>query len=354
MRKLLLSFLLLFFLFPSISSAEEDFPFVGRITGNRLNARVGTGANSVVVKQLDKGSLVLVLKEEQGWYFIEPPEGTSFWIYSSLIRDGWPKSDGINVRSGAGTHYPVVCQVDRNSSLDILSEKAEWTQISPPQGSSVVVNKEYVTYFSAPENYALKLEEEKLSKELFEQAEVFRKQELSQKMADIDFNAVLEKYQSIQERFPGSPMTDKVEARIKDTEAKINVAEREIRAMELRKKRAAVRIPKKTETIALTKKETIKKQVAIPVKKKQIVQKREPVLLSFEGLLRPVRGQNQQLFTHQLQGGFLNTRRLCLLSAPKLDLSSYHNKKVRVWGQFVAAEVEGVSGIRVERLELAR
>jgi len=44
---------------------------------------------------------------------------------------------------------------------------------------------------------------------------------------------------------------------------------------------------------------------------------------------------------------------MCLLSAPAINLSSYHNKKVRVWGNFVAAKVDGISGIRVERIELA-
>lgn len=349
MRKFLFSLFCLSLLFPITPSfSEGELPFVGRVTGNRVNVRVGSNANTAVVTQLNKGKLVLVLEEDDAFFFIEPPEGTTFWIYSRLVRDGWPKSDDVNVRSGPGTHYPIVCQVDKNTSLDIVEEKEKWIRIRPPQGSTAKINKDYVVYFSTPENYAAKLEEEKISQEQFKEIEAFRRVELNKSMMEINFDLLLGKYQNLLDQFPGSPLTDKIEARIKDTQSKKEVAERELRAQEMRRKRAAVRIPKKSDPQSTTK-------VIQTTKKPKVVKKNpEAVLLSFEGLLRPIRKQSNFQFTHQLQGGFLNTRRLCLLSAPQINLSSYHNKKVRVWGQFVNADNEGLSGIRVERIELAR
>ncbi len=336
MRKILNSLFCLFFLLSDFSIAEQTFPFVGRVTGSRVNVRAGDDMNSAVVTQLDKGKLVFVLQEDGETYCIEPPDGVTFWISSKFVREGWPKSDGVNVRSGAGTHYPVACKVDKNSSLDIVKEAGEWTEIVPPKGSTVKISKEYVAYFATPENYLAKLEEEKVSQELFAQAEDFRRQELNKPMAEINFDLILEKYQAIVTRYPGSPMEEKVQARVHDTNAKKEVAVRELEGLEMKKKRAEVKIPEATEN-----------------KVRTVLVSKEPEFTSqsFEGLLIPVKQKSSQ-FTHQLQGGFLNTRRLCLLSAPDLNLFSYHNKKVRVWGKFVAAEVEGLSGVLVERVEL--
>lgn len=341
-------FLLTFMALTWPAPAQEELPYMGRVQGSRVNVRAGSGANSVVLTQLNRGDLVLVLNQDQDWCQIEPPKGTAFWIYTKLLKDGWPKTDGVNVRSGPGTHYAAVCTVDTTTSLLILESAGEWTKIAPPPNARVLISRDYVSYFSSPDGYEEKLLAEERSKELFKEAEAFRRAELRKSMAEIDFEAILKKYNAIKDVFPEAAMIDQVDSRIADTEAKMKVAARELEAAEMRRKRAAVRIPPK-ETIK-TPAKPAKKMSAVRIDKK----KKEEVLLSFEGRLRPVKNIPGKIFTHQLQGGFLNTRRLCLLSAPDIDLSSYHNKKVRVWGEFVAAEGAGVSGIRVERIELAR
>lgn len=343
----------------NFSFTEESFPFIGRVAGARVNVRASASEDAEVLIQLNRGDLVTVLSEENGWLKIEPPKGTTFWVHSKMLKDGWVKTDGVNVRSGPGTHYAAVCQVNKETSIDVVEQKGDWVRILPPLNSSVWVNKELVRYFSAPQDYLVKLEEEKEADRKFQEAEAFRTLELRQEMKEIDFDAVLAKYREIVDRYPESKEFEKARSRLADTEAKKEVALREIEAAEMRAKRAAVRIPTMAKPEPIAPPATVGKPVVKPTttssKKMQVDEEADDSLQSFVGKLKKIRTPTDTPFDYQLMGGFLDTRRLCYLTpADNLSLSSYLGRKVRVTGHFVSEEKSGVAAIRVERIEQVR
>jgi len=219
MTKSLFLLLIALTFFPISIDAEDESPYVGRVIGNRVNVRAGIDGDSVVLTQLKKGNFVHVLSVEGEWLQIKPPSGTTFWVFSRLLRDGWPKSDDINVRSGPGIHYPAVCQVGKNTSIDIVEQRGAWTRINPPENSTLWISRDYVTFFASPEDYLTKLEVEEVSKKLFAEAESNRSSELRKKMEEINFEDMKARYQNILDLYPDTPLSKKISSRLLDIEA---------------------------------------------------------------------------------------------------------------------------------------
>lgn len=63
----------------------SDEKGIGIINAVNVNLRAGAGTRYAIVGQISKPEKVSILSEDMGWYKIEPPYGTTGWIYSNQI-----------------------------------------------------------------------------------------------------------------------------------------------------------------------------------------------------------------------------------------------------------------------------
>lgn len=58
---------------------------IGIINATNVNLRAGAGTRYAIIGQVSKPEKVSILSEDNGWYKIEPPYGTTGWVLSSQI-----------------------------------------------------------------------------------------------------------------------------------------------------------------------------------------------------------------------------------------------------------------------------
>ena len=58
---------------------------IGVINAANVNLRAGAGTRSSIIGQISKPEQVSIISEDNGWYKIEPPYGTTGWVHSDQI-----------------------------------------------------------------------------------------------------------------------------------------------------------------------------------------------------------------------------------------------------------------------------
>ena len=129
----------------------------GRITGTRVNARGKSTIFSHPVFQFQKGEPVNVLEEislatpkagePRKWLRIQVPGDVGLWVHSSFIdpKTSTVKATRLNVRSGPGDNFPILCRLPQGTQLRATPNKVEnWQEILAPPQSSVYVAAQFV------------------------------------------------------------------------------------------------------------------------------------------------------------------------------------------------------------------
>lgn len=131
---LIWSILLLFLGFPQSTFASGELT----VTTNTLNVRSGPGLEHDVVGQVSKSEVYQVLEEKKDWYKISFDNNKTGWVASWLVEYKKStgkaklveaKSNNVNVRSGPGTSFQVISQINPEQNFPIVSQEGDWIQI---------------------------------------------------------------------------------------------------------------------------------------------------------------------------------------------------------------------------------
>ncbi len=187
---IILTILLMLFLGEaSILEASEDmeFPFSGRVCADNVNIRAGASVNFEALCQLNRMDKVIVVGEVYQWYEIKLPSKVKCFISRDYVyrvknyatlgseadvsngayiirKEGIISADNVNVRSGRGTKYSSLGQVNSGDSVTILEEYKDWFQIKPPQGSFAWVHSDFIKYAQTFTKKAKKAEKPLMAK----------------------------------------------------------------------------------------------------------------------------------------------------------------------------------------------
>lgn len=110
-----------------------------------LNVRSGAGTNYSIVKALPNGTKVTVYEQKNGWSRI----GSRQWVSSQYLTSTKPTTvvtkkvnakSGLNVRSGAGTNYPIVKALTNGTKVTVYETSNGWSRI----GSGQWVSSQYL------------------------------------------------------------------------------------------------------------------------------------------------------------------------------------------------------------------
>ena len=115
------------------------------ITGSRVNVRSGPGTNYDVICQIHKGDIVKTEAIEGEWACIYPNEKVFGWVKSSYLdKEGTVSVRKLNVRAGANENFSLICKLGKGYKVSIVGELGSWKKILLPQHARVYIYNKYV------------------------------------------------------------------------------------------------------------------------------------------------------------------------------------------------------------------
>ncbi len=351
--------------------SEPKFPFVGKIKGKHINVRSGGNINYEVLIKLEEGNEVVALQEASDWYEILPPEGCSFWVHQSFIKDNRATTDSVNVRVRPSLESTVNCQLNQGEMIDPILQEGEWLKIKPPASARAWVSGTFVVFDRPYEKPAVAeahsteksvltnpvvdttiakdqntSSDVKISKEqAFQLAENFEKEEFYKPVDQIQFKLITEKYQKLISDFP------------EDAQLKMMV----------QKKLEEVKGKQENIAESFKKEESNKEEVSQTVVFPQPVDNPSSVSMPEVSVaakpsepVKQVEGLSHQVFEGRLESeGFFKTKnyklirdrkRICFIAEGTVPLKQYIHQEVKISGSVIASRSR-VPVIRVEKIE---
>lgn len=129
---LLLSFLMPLALAASAASAQRM-----AVSVEVANIRSGPGTDYGQLWQVELYTPIRVLDSQDGWYFFEDFEGTKGWVHKDLVAEIGTvitKKGLINIRTGPGTNHEVAFQAEKGVPFKVLEKKGDWIHIQHADG----------------------------------------------------------------------------------------------------------------------------------------------------------------------------------------------------------------------------
>jgi len=125
--------LLQFMVLPTGAFAQERLAVISKIA----NVRSGPGTNYTTLWQVEKYYPLLVLEKKEGWVHFKDFEGDEAWIYNSLVKkinSVISIKDNCNVRSGPGTDTNIVFTVGKGVPFKVIGTRSEWLHVEHADG----------------------------------------------------------------------------------------------------------------------------------------------------------------------------------------------------------------------------
>lgn len=151
-RSILLVFALfigMFFL--PVEAATMD-SYAGAVTTSSgpLNVRSKASTASSVLTSIKKGSYITLISKEGSWWRVEYAKGKYGYCHADYITpvEGMPVSvnaSALNVRSGAGTSYARVANLNRGDVVLKLKTSGDWTRVLYHGTKTGWVSSRYLT-----------------------------------------------------------------------------------------------------------------------------------------------------------------------------------------------------------------
>jgi SH3-like domain-containing protein len=134
------------------------FPFINCLNaayaGERLavsvsiaNVRSGPGTNYDILWQVNKYYPITVIKKVGSWLRFIDFEGDKGWLKSTLVHkisSVITTKEDCNIRSGPGTKYSIVFKAERGVAFKVLKRKDSWIQVQHADGDKGWIYKSLV------------------------------------------------------------------------------------------------------------------------------------------------------------------------------------------------------------------
>jgi SH3-like domain-containing protein len=132
MKRLAILIVLLFFTGAG-AAAEQRLA----VTASTANIRSGPGTQYDVLWQVEKYYPILVIDKSDPWYQFKDFENDTGWVHKSLVGDVETiitMKDLCNIRSGPGTGEKILFTVNKGIPFKVLEHKAHWLHIEHGDG----------------------------------------------------------------------------------------------------------------------------------------------------------------------------------------------------------------------------
>lgn len=136
-----------------VRAAQEFYPFLGKITGDRVHVRSGRSENFESLLKMQAGDEVVVVDKSYSWYKIELPLKAKSYVaqdYVLMARDdqGIITANRLNIRSGPGPRHNVIGQLNEGDEVVVMDKEDGWLRIRPVPKTYGWIAEEYVNFQS--------------------------------------------------------------------------------------------------------------------------------------------------------------------------------------------------------------
>lgn len=188
-------------------SANAFTPFTGKVAKNKVRMRTGPNLDAAIIRELNKGELVIVLGESDEFYAIQPPTDVKGYIFRTFVLDNKVEGNKVNVRLAPNTESPVIAQMNSGDMVDgsISPLNSKWMEITPPVNTRFFIAKEYVEK-AGDQNFMAKIAKRREEvNQLLESNYVISQKELQKPFPQISIDRIVANYQKIANDYPDFP-----------------------------------------------------------------------------------------------------------------------------------------------------
>jgi hypothetical protein len=135
-----------------MTPSESFVPFTGKVTRNKVRLRVQPSFDSVVVKELVKGDMLVILGEQEAFYAVQPPPEVKGYVYRTYVLDNAIEGNRVNVRLTPDTEGAILTQLNSGDFVEgvISPLNSKWYEIKLPSAARLWVCKEYIEQIGPP------------------------------------------------------------------------------------------------------------------------------------------------------------------------------------------------------------
>jgi SH3-like domain-containing protein len=174
MKKTAIILVFVFMLIVNVSSAEGLFPFQAEVDADDINIRADSTVSSQVICHLKHGESLEVVAELYGWYKIRLPKSAPAFIKKSLVvglddKGARVTGNRVNIRLGPSESSPIIGIVNQDELITLIKEEGQWYRIEPINNSFGWVHKKFVKRV-APVIKAEIIEENKVESQATQEA----------------------------------------------------------------------------------------------------------------------------------------------------------------------------------------
>ena len=173
--------------------------FTGRIVGEHVRMRTGADLESQIVRELNKGELVVITGESNDFYAIEPPPGISGYVFRSFVIDNVIEGSRVNVRLAPDRDAPIIGRLSTGDAVNgpICEDNTKWLKIDAPSDTRFYVAKEFVEYAGKPELKRIQDKRRNTAKQLLDAADMLVQTEMRKSFNDINYDRMVQSYKTI-------------------------------------------------------------------------------------------------------------------------------------------------------------
>ena len=117
------------------------------VSSSLANIRSGPGTKYDIIWQVEKYHPIKIIKKSGTWYRFRDFEQDEGWVHKSLvskIRTVITKNKKCNIRSGPGTRHKIVFTVENGIPFKVIKTKGNWIFIEHSDGDKGWIHKSLV------------------------------------------------------------------------------------------------------------------------------------------------------------------------------------------------------------------
>lgn len=184
---------------PSLLTSGKIQTFTGKTVGSHVRLRTQPTTDSIVVRELTKGELIVADSEENGYYAVLPPKNTKAYIFRSFVLEGVVEGNRVNIRMEPKLDAAIIGSLSSGDKVEgtICPNNPKWLEIDPPQSVRYYVAKEFIDYVGTADLKSLYDTRLATASKLMDEATNVAKVEMTKPFEEIDFSLIEDKFNLI-------------------------------------------------------------------------------------------------------------------------------------------------------------
>lgn len=131
---------------PSPVVVKKFEPFTGKITKNKVRVRLQSNYEGPIIREMNRGDLLLILGETDEFYAIKPPDESRGYVFRTYILDNVVEGERVNIRLQPDRDATIIAQLKTGDRIEGNPAQAnnKWLEIKLPHSTRFFIAKEYV------------------------------------------------------------------------------------------------------------------------------------------------------------------------------------------------------------------